>query len=152
MELESFEVEVSTYENGKRIPLGEGAHVTVRSTGSERATKVRERLWKPYATFREVKPEVLDLLNSRWIAQGILVEMVGFTIDGKTLDLDLTSKEDQERLVKILMRPEYKGFRNRIIGLALDETNFQASIDEDLEKNSGSSPARGSSGAKKANE
>lgn len=152
MKLESFEVETSAYEEGRRIPLGEGAYVTVRSAGSERATKVRERLWKPYATFREVPKNILDKLNAKWVSQGLLAEMVGFTIDGKDLALDLTTKDDQDRLAGILERAEYKGFRNRIIGIALDETNFQAASDEETEKNSETSPASGSSGAKKTKE
>lgn len=152
MKLESFEVETSAYEDGRKIPLGEGAYVTVRSTGSERATKVRERLWKPYSTFREVQNDILDKLNAQWISQGLLAEMVGFTVDGKMLDLDLTKKEDQSRLSSIIEKPEYKGFRQRIIGIAMDEKNYQAVIDEDTEKNSVTSPASGLSGAKKPSE
>lgn len=147
MELREFAVDPSTYEDGKRIPLGEGVHVTVRSAGSERATKVRERLWKPYSTFRAVPPEVLDKLNARWIAQALLSEMVGFTIKGQPLTVDLSVEEDQERLATILAAPEYKGFRGKIIGIAIDESNYQASMAAVTEKNSVSSPAGISSGA-----
>src|SRR5690606_757779 len=108
---ESFEVDTSAYEDGRLIPLGEGAHVRVRAAGSERATKVRERLWKPYSTFREVPKDILDKLNAQWIAEGLLSEMAGFTVDGQPLDLDLSTKEDQVRLAGIIVAPKYRAFR-----------------------------------------
>lgn len=147
MDLREFEVDPSTYEGGKRVEFGDGAYVGVRSAGSERATKVRERIWKPYATWKTVPQDVLDKLNAQWIAQGILSEMVGFTIDGKPLTIDLSKPEDQKRLTDILAKPAYKGFRSRVIGISLDEANYQAAVDEAVMGNSESSPATTSSGA-----
>lgn len=151
MDLREFEVDPSTYEGGKKVEFGDGAYVSVRSAGSERATKVRERLWKPYTTWRTVPQEVLDKLNAQWIAQGLLAEMVGFSIDGKPLALDLSKPEDQKRLADILAKPAYKGFRSRVIGISLDEANFQAAIDQAVEGNSERSPAGNSSGANTRN-
>lgn len=147
MKLEEFEVDPSAYEDGKRIEFGDSAYVSVRSAGSEKAIKVRERLWKPYATWKDVPKNILDKLNAQWVAQGLLAEMVGFTIGGSLIVVDLSKTEDQKRLADILVRPEYKGFRGRIIGIALDEANFQAAVDGVIEKNSESSPAGISSGA-----
>lgn len=152
MELREFAVNPSLYEDGKKIEFGEGVYVTVRSAGSERATKVRERLWKPYSTFKEVPPKMLDRLNAQWIAQGLLTAMVGFTVDKKPLVLDLTKEEDQKRLSGILAEPAYKAFRAKIIGISIDEANYQATIDQAVLGNSESSPATASSGADKPKE
>lgn len=152
MDLREFAVDPSTYEDGKRIEFGEGVYVTVRSAGSERAVKVRERLWKPYATFKNVPQNVQDKLNAQWIAQGLMREMVGFTVDSQALKVDLTTEDDQKRLSGILAQPAYKGFRSRIIGIAIDESNFQASIDAVTEKNSASSPIGNSDGANTTSE
>lgn len=147
MKLESFAVAADTYEEGTRIDFGEGVYIRVRSANSERSTSVRERLWKPYSTWLEIPQQVRDKLNARWIAQGLLAEMVGFTVGGEPLEVDLSIKEGQDALADILVEAEYKGFRNKVIGIALDDANFQASVDEVTEKNSGSSPASVSSGA-----
>lgn len=147
MDLKAFAVSPTVYENGKRIEFGENTYVSVRSAGSERAAKVRDRLWKPYATWREVPPKVLDKLNAQWIAQGLLAEMVGFTVGGQSLAVDLAKEEDQERLSDILAAPEYKGFRSRIIGISIDESNFQNAVESAIEGNSEGSHAGASSGA-----
>lgn len=147
MDLNEFAVDPALYEKGRRIEFGDGAYIGVRSAGSEIAQKARERLWKPYASWKDVAPEIVSRLSAQWIAQGILTEMVGFTVDGAPLMLDLGQEADRDRLGKLLADPRFKAFRNRVTGIALDEANFQAEADGGLEKNSASSPAGNSSGA-----
>src|SRR3546814_16481227 len=96
MDLNELAVDPAIYENGKKIELGSGAHFSVRSAGSERATKVRERLWKPYSTWKDVPKDVLDRLNADWCAQGRLADFVGFT-DAGTPVVDAPPTADRKR-------------------------------------------------------
>lgn len=147
MELDDFAVDPDLYENGKRVELGAGAHIAVRSASSSRAQKVRERLWKPYANWTKDLPEdITNRLNADWVAQGLLAEFAGFTVGGEPLEVDLSKAEDQRRLGEILARPKYKALCQRVRVIAFDEANFQAAADEATEKNSATSPAGGSGG------
>src|SRR3546814_683194 len=140
MDLNELAVDPAIYENGKKIELGSGAHFSVRSAGSERATKVRERLWKPYSTWKDVPKDVLDRLNADWCAQGLLAEFVGFTDAGTPVVVDLSKAEDQARLAQILRQPKSVGLRGRIIKIAIDESNYQAAEDDVTEGKSVASP------------
>jgi hypothetical protein len=152
MDLREFAVDPATYQDGKRIDFADGFFVRVRSAGSEQASKVRERLWKPYAAFRNTAKIPLETLNAQWAAQGLLSEIAPFSIDGKEYILDLALESDQKALSAILARPEFVGLRSRIIGIAIDESNFQAEIDGSVEKNSAGSRTGSSDGANTPNE
>lgn len=152
MDISEFEVDPGLYEGGKRLEFGEGSYITIRAAGSERASKVRERLWKPYVTWKEIPSEIQAKLSALWIAQGLLAEFVGWTDKDKPLSFDLSKSEDQNRLGELLAAPKFRPLRNRIVGFAVEESNFQAAQDEVLEKNSESSPAGASSGANEANQ
>ena len=147
MELEEFAVNPKLYEDGKKIPLGKDCYIRLRSAGSTHAQKVRERLWKPYATWEEIPQDILDGLNAQWVAEGLLTEFVGFTIDGKPLTVDLGKADDQNRLAKVFGKPEYKAVARRFIRMSFEDKQFQDEGDEVLEKNSGRSRAGSSSGA-----
>jgi hypothetical protein len=149
MEISEFAVDVDLYEQGKRIEFGATAHICIRSAGSDRAQKVRERLWKPYATWKDVPPEMLARINCDWLAQGLLTEFVGFTDGGTAIEVDLSTSEDQKRLAGLLGKPKFKAFRTKMLQIALEDANFQAAADEALEKNSASTPAGGSAGGGK---
>jgi len=149
MDISEFAVDVDLYEQGKRIEFGQGAHICIRSAGSERAQKVRERLYKPYATWKEIPADILARIHADWLAQGLVTEFVGFTDDGKAIDVDLSSAEDQKRFAALLVKPKFKAFRGKMLQIALDEANFQAAADEATEKNSASTPAGGSAGGGK---
>jgi hypothetical protein len=135
MDLNDFAVDPTTYENGKKIEFGGGTHIGVRSAGADRAQKVRERLWKPYASWKEVPADIQAKINANWLAQGLLTEFVGFTVDGKPFEVDLSKPEDQKRLGDLLGQPKYKAFRSKVLGIALDEGNFQAAADQAAEGN-----------------
>ena len=150
MDLSKLEVDLSLYEDGKKIEFGDGAYIRIRSAGSERAQKVRERLYKPYSTWvGDLPADILANIHAYWLAQGLLAEFVGFTADGKPVNVDLGLADDQKRLADVLRQPKFRAFRNKMLQVALDEANFQALADEALEKNSESLPAGDSGGAGK---
>ena len=135
LDLKSLSVDPKTFEDGKRIELGDGAYIGVRSTSSIRANKVRERLFKPYANWRQVPDDVLARLNAEWLAEGILTEFHGFAQGGQPIEIDLTKVEDQKRLASLLKQAPYKALRSRILTIAMDEANFQAAEDAAAEEN-----------------
>lgn len=136
MDLNEFAVDLDRYENGKRIEFSPTAYIVIRSTGSERARKVLERLWEPYATWREVPQEVTERIDADLLAQGLLVEFVGFTDGDKPIVVDLTIEADRLRLSEVLRQPKFKPFRGRCFGIARADAQFQAKKDAELEKNS----------------
>ncbi|NIJ40343.1 hypothetical protein FHS78_000613 [Parvibaculum indicum] len=152
IDLDELAVDTKLFEEGKKVEFGEDSHIRIRSAGSTRAQKIREELWKPYATWTDIPKDVLDSLNAQWIAKGLLTEFVGFAADGNLLTFDLSKEEDCERLGLILKAPKYKALRNRFIQISLDEKNFQQANDAVLEKNSGRSRTGSSSGANTPNE
>jgi len=141
MDLDEFAVDPDLCENGKRVDLGSETYITVRSSNSERAKAVRERLWKPYSTWKDVPKDILTRLNADWIAQGLLSEMVGFTHNKQPLLLDLTKDADQKRLSLILRDAKYVGFRSRVIGIAIEDGNYQAAGEAAIEGKSATTPA-----------
>lgn len=147
MNLDDLAVDPGDYEDGKKLTLGDDCYIRIRSAGSERARKARERLWKPYATFTKELPQAtLDQINANWCAQGLVSEFVGFEDGGKALTFDLSLADDQKRLAELIRVPRFKALRNKIIGFALEDANFQAAQDGMLEGNSGTTPAGGSAG------
>jgi hypothetical protein len=150
MDLSKLSVDPVMYEDGKRIEFGEDAHIRIRSAASDKAQKVRTRLYKPYETWRdEIPPEALATIHSYWLAQGLLTEFEGFELGGQPLKIDLTKEAGQKDLAEILRRPTFKALRSQLLQIALNEANFQAAADEVVEKNSESS-AGGSSGGGKS--
>lgn len=135
MDLNDFAVNPSTYEDGVTVALSDTAHVRLRSAGSRAAQKVRERLWKPYASWKNVPDEVREKVNADWLAQGIIVELVGVKLDGKELKLDLGKPADQAKLAAVLAEPRFKPFATRLLAMALDETQFAAAADKAAEGN-----------------
>lgn len=140
MDLNEFAVDPDVYENGKKVELGQGAYMRVRNAKSDRATKVRERIWKPYATWKDVPNDILARLNADWCAQGLLTEFVGFSIGGQPIIVDLSKEADQKRLAGILKDKKYSGMRSRIIGIAWDDANYQDAEEEGIEGKSAPSP------------
>ena len=108
IDLDELAVDTKLFEEGKKVEFGEDSHIRIRSAGSTRAQKIREELWKPYATWTDIPKDVLDSLNAQWIAKGLLTEFVGFAADGNLLTFDLSKEEDCERLGLILKAPKYK--------------------------------------------
>jgi hypothetical protein len=141
MNLEEFAVDPELYENGKRVDLSADAYIVVRSAASKRAQEVRERLWKPYRAFRQTPQDIQTRLNALWAAEGLLVKIVGFAVDGAPLDLDLGKEEDRARLGKVLCDKKYVGFVGRVLLIAYEDANYQAQTDSVTEGNSGASPA-----------
>lgn len=135
MDLSEFAVDPETYENGKKVEFGDGAYIRVRAMGSEHAQKVRDKIWAPYVTWKEVPDNLSAKLNARWIVRGLLTEMVGFTLGGKPVKFDPNDQDSQEGLIKDLAEPRYKPFRTRVLTIAASDTNYQAAQDEALEKN-----------------
>ena len=149
MDLSKLSVDPVMYEDGKRIEFGEGAHIRIRSAASDKAQKVRARLYKPYETWRDDIPaDALANIHALWLAQGLLTEFEGFTIGGKPLKIDLSTPQGQKELSDILRRPTFKALRSQLLQIALNEANFQAAADEVVEKNSESLTDGSSGGAK----
>lgn len=135
MDIAEFAVDPALYDNGKRVDFGEGAYMGIRSANSDFAQKVRARLWKPYESFREVSDEVKARINSDWVAQGLLTEFVGFTDGADPITFDPADDASKTALSAKLVQARFKAMRNKIIGLALDDAQFQAIADAVTEKN-----------------
>jgi hypothetical protein len=143
MELTSLAIDPALYEDGRKVEFGDGCYIRVRASASDKARKALQRLWKPYATWKELPPEVSARIDADWIAQGLLSEMVGFSVGGEPLVLDLTLKADQERLSALIQAPEYKAFRAKVVALANEDSGFQTG---GVEGNSASTRGGTSSG------
>ena len=130
MNLSDFAVDPTLCDDGKKIEFGGGAYIRVRSASAEKARKVRDRLWKPYASWKDVPEDITAKVNARWLAQGVLTEFVGFDVDGTPLAVDLSKPDDQTKLADILVQPRFKALRNKLLGLAIDDANFSAESDQ----------------------
>jgi len=136
MKLSSFALDLSDVEDGKKLELGNGLYVRVRSGNSERAQKVLARLWQPYAGWREVKMEIQDRIGADYLAQALLTEFVGFeSDDGEVLTFDLSTSADQARLSALLVQPDMRAFSRRLREFAAIDTNFQRADEASAEKN-----------------
>ncbi|MBB4267732.1 hypothetical protein [Roseospira visakhapatnamensis] len=129
MDLNDFAVGAA-YEDGFTLMLSEDCGVKLRAAGSDKAQKVRERLWEPYSSFREIPDGIRAKLNARWIAEGLVVEWVGpWKVDGKPLPTDVAE------VAKILARPALKPLATRLLQASLNDENFRAGKEAAAEKN-----------------
>jgi len=145
MDMNNFAVDLDRFEDGATLMLSETSGVKMRSTGSDKAQKVRERLYEPYSGFREIPDDISLRLTCDWIAQGLVVEWIGddWTLDGKSLDT-----ADQKAMSKALQDKRLKPLRDKLFGFAINEKNFRDRQEAEAEKNSEPGPNGGSAGAK----
>lgn len=149
MDLNEFLVDEDQYENGKRFDIGPDAYVRLRSWGSSHARKTLDRLAKPYRGWTgDLPPEINTKIDAYHLAQGLITEMVGFTLDGEPFVVDMSQEADQRRVAEFLLRPAAKPFRDKLKLLALNDAAYQEAQDGQLEKNSATSPAGSSSGGR----
>ena len=131
MDLNDFAVSVETYEDGFTLMLSDDCGVKLRAAGSDKAQKVRDRLWEPYQSFREIKDDVQNRLNADWIAQGLVVEWIGpWTIGGKPVKTD-----DPKTISDVLRQKAFKPLRTKLLSAALNDDNFRAAGEAVAAKN-----------------
>ncbi|CCG08281.1 unnamed protein product [Pararhodospirillum photometricum DSM 122] len=131
MDLNDFAVDEGLFEGGFVLMLSADSGVRLRSAGSDKAQAVRERLYKPYSSFREIPDDIQARLTCDWIAQGLAVEWIGpWTIGGVPLDTS-----DPKVVSQALQHPKFKPLRTKLLLAASSEDNFRAAAEAGAEKN-----------------
>ena len=126
-----YKTDEEAEDNGAWIDWGDGAKLKIARVGNNNYQRRAQALMKPHRHARDrgtISEEIQTDIVTKCIAETVLVDWEGIEYDGKPIKY---SSKNAEKLLN-----ELKDFREDVLLVANDLSNFRATEIEDSSKNS----------------